>query len=167
MSTVFFALFISIFYIVGFAFLGGTIWIAWHSLRAGNWPTTPATITDLDIISQSDGEGGDSYEVKVAYTYEVLGKQYEGSRLAYGYGGSSGREAHQQIFDRLQNANAVAVRYDPGDPAQSCLSYGIHRSIQIGLAFAATWLLFVFGFTLLFWLFSLPDTALLRNLSAN
>ena len=27
---------------------------------------------------------------------------------------------------------------------------------------AATWLAFVFGFTLLFWLFSLPDTALLK-----
>ncbi|TWT29414.1 hypothetical protein [Blastopirellula retiformator] len=77
-------------------------------MQAGNWPTTPATVT-----------------------------------------------------------NVVRVRYDPGDPQQSCLSYGVYRSIQIGLAFSATWLGFFVGFTLLWWMFTLPDTSLLHNLSVN
>lgn len=59
----------------------------------------------------------------------------------------------------------MSVRYDPSSPSVSCLSFGLHRSIQITLAFAVTWLLFVFGFTLLFWLFSRRDGVLLNNLS--
>jgi hypothetical protein len=55
--------------------------------------------------------------------------------------------------------------YDPADPAVSCLSYGLHRSILFVRAVAATWLLFVIGFTLLFWLGSRRDSVLLDNLA--
>lgn len=161
----FFIPFISVFYLVGFGLLGASLWNAWRSTRAGSWPTTSAKINSVELDESTDSDGGDTYQVKVQYTYEVLGKAYEGSRLAFGYTGSSGRDAHWEIYQRLRNAEGVNVRYNPGDPSVSCLSYGIHRSIQLGLAFSATWLAFVFGFTLLFWLFSLPDTALLKNLS--
>ena len=57
------------------------------------------------------------------------------------------------------------MRYDPADPSVSCLSFGLHRSITFMLAFALTWLLFVIGFTLLYWLFSQRDALLLDNLS--
>lgn len=161
----FFIPFISIFYLVGFGMLGASLWNAWRSARAGSWPTTSAKITSVELDRRSDGDGGDAYQVNIHYSYEVLGETYEGSRLAFGYGSSSDRDAHWEIYQRLRKAEGVDVRYDPGNPAVSCLSYGIHRSIQICLAFSATWLAFVFGFTLLFWLFSLPDTALLKNLS--
>ena len=57
------------------------------------------------------------------------------------------------------------MRYDPSDPSVSCLSFGLHRSIRVMLAFAVTWLLFVLGFTLLIWLSSGRDAVLLDNLS--
>jgi hypothetical protein len=159
-----FAVFISVFYVVGFGLLGYSLWSALRSTQAGAWPTTPATIKSLEVRENSDSDGS-TYEVKVQYTYTVDGVAHEGTRLAFGYGGSSGREAHDEIHRRLKDAKSVAVRYDPADPSVSCLSFGLHRSIQITLAFAVTWLLFVFGFTLLFWLFSRRDTVLLDNLS--
>jgi hypothetical protein len=159
-----FAVFIGLFYVVGFGLLGFGVWSARRSTQAAGWPTTPATITNLEISESSDGDGT-SYEVKVQYSYTVDGVGYAGSRLAFGYSGSSGRDAHDEIYRKLKEAKTVAVRYDPTEPSVSCLSYGLHRSIQIMLAFAVTWLLFMFGFTMLFWLFSKRDGVLLNNLS--
>jgi hypothetical protein len=157
-----FAIFISVFYVVGFALLGYSLLSARRSTLASNWPTTPGAITQLSIEEKSDE--GTSYEVRVHYTYSVDGVAYDGSRLAFGYSSSSGREAHEEIHRKLKAAKSVVVRYDPSDPEVSCLSYGVHRSIQLGLAFSITWLAFVFGFTLLFWLFSRNDPVLLENL---
>lgn len=158
-----FAVFISLFYAVGFGLLGYGLWSAWRSNQAAAWPTTPATITSLELHENPDSDGT-TYEVKVQYTYTINGMAYHGSRLAFGYDASSGRESHEEIRRKLQEAKAVATRYDPADPSVSCLSFGLHRSIQITLAFAVTWLLFVLGFTLLFWLFSSRDGVLLDNL---
>jgi hypothetical protein len=161
----YFVPFISVFYVIGFGVLGFGLWSARRSTQAGAWPTAPATITSLEVREDSDSDGS-TYEVKVRYTYTVDGVAYDGSRLAFGYGSSSGRESHDEIFQRLKQAKTVAARYDPAAPRVSCLSFGLHRSIQITLAFAVTWLLFVIGFTLVFWLFSLRDAVLLDNLSA-
>jgi hypothetical protein len=159
-----FAVFISVFYVVGFGLLGYGLWSARRSTQAAAWPTAPATITSLEVRENADSDGS-TYEVQVQYTYTVDGVAYDGSRLAFGYARSSGREAHDEIFRRLKEARAVSARYDPADPSVSCLSFGLHRSIQLTLAFAVTWLLFVIGFTLLFWLFSRRDVVLLENLS--
>jgi hypothetical protein len=159
-----FTAFISIFYLVGFGLLGFGMWSARRSTQAATWPTAPGTITRLEVHENSDSDGS-TYEVKVQYTYTVDGVAYEGSRLAFGYAASSGKDAHDEIHRKLKEAKTVAVRYDPSDPSVSCLSFGLHRSIQLTLAFAVTWLAFVFGFTLLWWLFSRPDAVLLENLS--
>lgn len=161
-----FTVFISVFYTIGFSLLGYAVWNAWRSTLAATWPTTSGTIKQLSVDEHSHADGT-IYKVNVQYTYTVGGVAYEGSRLAYGYGGSSGREAHEEIHRKLKDAQAVAVRYDPSNPSASCLSYGLHRSIQMTLAFAVTWLVFVFGFTLLWWLFSHSDTVLLENLSVH
>jgi hypothetical protein len=78
--------------------------------------------------------------------------------------GSSERATHSQIYSKLKDAKLVTVRYDPANPSESTLSYGFHLSIKLMLAFAATWLAFTLGFSLLWWLFSQPDDVLLQNL---
>ena len=140
------------------------MWSARRSTQAAHWPTTPGTIIEISVQENSNSDES-TYEVKVRYTYAVGGIAYEGSRLAFGYGGSGGRATHDEIHRRLKDAKAVAVRYDPSDPSVSCLSFGLHRSIQTILVFAITWLLFVFGFTLLMLLSSRRDGVLLDNLS--
>jgi len=157
----FFVLFISVFYVVGFVMLGFALWALHRSMRAGDWPVASGSITDLNLKETRDE--GTTYEVQVEYTYMVAGQAYHGSRLAFGYGGSSGREAHRQIFDKLKGAKSVDVRYDPANPSESTLSYGLHRSILFALIGATTWLAFIVGFTVLWWLFSQPDGTLLKN----
>jgi hypothetical protein len=154
---------ISLFYLVGFALLAGALWNTRHSLQAGSWPTAPAKITRLEVRENSDSDGS-TYQVEVEYSYVVDGRPYDGKQLAFGYNATSGREAHDEICRKLQGAKQVFVRYDPANPARSCLSYGLHRSLQILLAFAVTWLAFIVGMTLLWWLFSRSDTVLLDNL---
>ena len=163
-GMLFFAAFISLFYLVGFGMLGYGVWAARRSTQAASWPITPGTLTKV-AIKENSGNDGATYEVQVEYNYKVGGADYTGNRLAFGYSASSGHEAHDEIHKKLQAAKSVEVRYDPFDPASSVLSFGIHRSIQFILAFAITWLAFILGFTLIWWLASRPDGVLLENLS--
>jgi hypothetical protein len=159
-----FGLFLLVFYGAGIAMLGYCLWAAWRSSQAASWPTVPGLLTRVELQERQDDEGT-TYEVKVAYTYSVAGKAYAGNRLAFGYGGSSGCESHRQILDRLKAAETVDVRYNPANPAMSTLSYGWHRSLRFGMAFAFTWIAFTAGFTLIVWIASQPDTVLLDHLS--
>jgi hypothetical protein len=155
---------ISVFYAAGFAVLGFGLWGVRRSSQAAGWPTAPAMVTHLEM-KESSGREGATYQVIVRYTYTVDGVTYTGDRLAFGYVDSDGREAHEQIYRKLKGATVVAARYDPAHPAEACLSYGIHRSIWYVLAFAATWLAFMFGITFLWWLSTRPDPVMLDNLS--
>jgi hypothetical protein len=171
MGKLFFSLFISIFYAVGFGLLWYGINLGKQSTIASNWPSVTGTITNLSLEGNSDSDGstydGSTYEVRVEYSYSVMGRTYTNSRLAFGYGGSSGRKAHQEIFNKLQQTDTIRVLYNPNDPATSTLSFGIHRSIKLILIFAITWLAFVFGFTSVLWLDSQPDDALIKNIDIN
>ena len=164
MKRMFFTIFISIFYAIGLGILGYALCSARRSSIAADWPTAPGKVESCSVASNTDSDGGTTYEVKVQYKYSVLGNEYTGTRLAFGYAASSGQEAHQQICDKLRNSKSVDVRYDPVDPAVSTLSFGIHRSIQFMFAFAITWLAFVVGFTIIAWVASQSDDVLLRNL---
>jgi Protein of unknown function (DUF3592) len=146
MGKLFFLLFISIFYAVGFGMLWFGINSAKQSVEASNWPSVTGTITNLSLRENSDSDGT-TYGVEVEYRYSVMGRTYTSSRLAFGYASSSGRQAHQDILNKLDHASSVNVRYNPQNPATSTLSFGIHRSVKFVLAFAITWLAFVFGFT--------------------
>jgi hypothetical protein len=160
----FFLPFLGLFYAVGFAVLGYGLWASKNSLRAANWPTVPGKLTKAELAEKNDGEST-TYEVQIAYTYNVAGKDFQGSRLAYGYSASSGSEVHGEILQKLKDAKEIDVRYDPDDPASSVLSYGIHRSIQFLLVFGTTWLAFIVGFTLLWYLAMRSDNVLIHNLS--
>ena len=159
----FFVAFISIFYAVGFGLLGYSVICLKRSTDAAAWPTVPGRLTNCELNCDHDTDG-DTFQVQVRYEYAVAGKDLSNDVLAIGYSASSGKSVHQEIFDRLDAADTVQVRYDPADPGNSVLSYGVHRSIQFLLAFAITWLLFVIGFTVLWWLSSRGDVVLLRNL---
>ncbi len=163
-GTILLIVFMGLLFAVGIGLLGYALWTAWRSLAAAHWQVAPGTITSCELAEHSDGEGGRTYQVKVEYKYSVGGQEFTGDRLAFGYAGSSGHDAHQQILHRLKNAQVVDVRYDPLDPATSTLSFGIHRSIQFMFVFAGTWLAFMVGFATLFWLFSRSDNVLLQNL---
>lgn len=158
-----FIAFISLFYCAGFGLLGYALVSMKRSTDASAWPTVDGILDSCELKRNSDSDG-DTYEVKVAYRYTVDGRNFTNDVLAFGYTASSGQEAHQEIFDRLNQVRAVQVRFDPANPQNSVLSYGFHRSIQFTLAFSITWLLFVTGFTIIGWVSSRGDDVLLQNL---
>ena len=160
----FFVVFISFFYVAGFGLLGYSLLSMKRSTAAAAWPTASGTIVSCDLETNSDSDGN-TYEVKVTYKYSVGSREMTNDVLAFGYCASSGRKAHLEIFNKLKAANTLDVRYDPSDPQTSVLSYGFHRSIQFLLAFAVTWLLFVVGFTIIWWVASRGDQVLLQNLN--
>lgn len=158
--------FISIFCVAGFATVAHGLWSARQSMRAAKWPTVPATITHLEV-KETSGNSDDptTYVVKLQYQYVVDGIGYTSSRLAFGYDGDSNQEAHAEIHRKLKDAKAIAARYNPSAPSESCLSYGLHRSIIFTLTSGMTLLLFMIGLTLLVWLIGSSDRELLSNLS--
>lgn len=159
----FFALFISIFFVVGFALLGYGI----HSYHKGrvsrSWPQTVATINRCEIKEDSDSDGT-TWKVEVGYSYSVAGSDYSGDRVAFGYSGSSTRAEHRAIYDKIHRAKSVYVRYDPENPASSVIAPGFNRSTFLALAFAITWLLFTTGFTVLWTSASGKDARILEQI---
>src|SRR5262245_15776010 len=98
-----FAAFIGLFYLVGFGLLGYGVWSALRSTQVARWPTTPGTLTKVKLKENSDSDGS-TYEVQVEYAYTVAGDAYNGSRLAFGYTASGGRQAHEEIYAALKAA---------------------------------------------------------------
>jgi len=159
-----FAIFSIPFYVIGIGILGQGLWEARRSARAASWPAASGTIKSIEVREDRNNEGA-TYSVHVQYAYTVEGVSYEGSRLAFGYGGSNNRRVHEEIGDKLRDAKSVAVHYDPSKPSESCLSFGVHRTIQFTLVFAITWLMFLLGFTACVLLWDHSDSVLLENLS--
>lgn len=113
--------------------------------RADAWPSVPATLNSVELKESMDSDGS-TFEVVVDYVYRVGGRTYGGDTLSFGYSGSSGQEAHAQIYRKLQNARTVRVRYNPDRPEQSTIAHGLNRAHMIHMGFALTWTLFTIGF---------------------
>ncbi len=163
-GMLFFGLFISVFFLVGFGMLGWGIRSYLKGQTSRAWPTSPGVLTDCELVEDSDSEGT-TWQVKVKYQYEAAGSLYTSERLAFGYGGSSTKEEHRAIYDKLISGAGIVVRYDPNDPAESVIAAGFNRSTLIVLIFAATWLLFCTGFTALFVSMSGKDMQILNQIT--
>jgi hypothetical protein len=148
MSRVAFTLFISLFFLIGLGLLGWGLISLYRGRQALTWPTVEGRLSECRLQENSDSDGA-TWQVIVRYGYTVGGSDYEGDRVAFGYCGSSASAEHRAIHEKLQRASRVLVRYDPAHPANSVLAAGFNRSTFVILTFAATWLLFTTGFTML------------------
>ncbi len=158
-----FTIFISIFFLIGFGLLAWGLYSLCCGRQALTWPTTEGRILECNVNKNSDGEST-TWQVKVRYSYVVDGREFEGSRVAFGYSGSTAYAEHQSIYEKLQQASRVIVRYKPGDPGNSVLAAGFNRATFLILAFAITWLLFTTGFTVLWTTASGQDTRILQRI---
>ena len=156
-------LFSSVFVAIGIALLGWGVISARRSIAVAAWPIAPGQITKCELKESSDSDGT-TCVVKVEYSYRIGGKSYTGSRIAYGYSGSSATGTHQQLFNQLNTCRGVVVHYNPTDPTTSALSYGVHRSIVFILIFGSVWLTFSIGMMLLFWTGISGGDVLLKNI---
>lgn len=163
MRAVFLILFFGLFLLVGLAMLGfaGHSW--WKSSQVEHWPVADGEIIERDFSEDSDSDGT-TYRTVVRYRYTVAGRSYDADRIAYGYVGSSGRDAHQAIHDALSRSDRIGVRYNPGNPSESALAYGLNRSTVMLMVFGIVWTFFTLGLATLFWLGESRDVALVERL---
>ncbi len=162
-GSIFLTLFFGLFLAVGFGILGWGLNALNMSRQAEHWPTTPGTVTASDFIVDSDSEGA-TYRTKVSYTYNALGREIAGDKIAFGYSGSSSEKFHRDIYNALPAGAQVAVRYDPSKPERAVLSFGVNQSIKFLLIFGAVWTMFTLGMVAMFWLGGQGATTLLENM---
>ena len=162
-GSVFLTLFFGLFLAVGVGILGYGLYSLNMARQAESWPTVQGTIIESRFEVDLDDEG-DTYKTKVAYTYNVLGRELTGKRIAFGYAGSSSEKFHRDIHHALPVNTSVAVRYDPSDPARAVLSFGVNQSIKLLLLFGAVWTIFFFGMIAMFWLGGQGASTLLQNM---
>jgi hypothetical protein len=164
MKMIFFALFISMFYIAGFYMFGKAYNDYAKSKTALDWPTTTAKVISCELITSYDSESGNSYQVHTEYQYFSNGISYQNNTLAFGYDSSSSKVEQEKILDKLLNAKKIYINYNPEDPQNSVIVPGINKSIITLFLFSITWLAFVIGFTVIWVVSSQEDTRLLNQI---
>jgi hypothetical protein len=91
--------------------------------RVLGWPTTPGHITVRETIQPGD-RGRTSapafrWAADVRYTYAVDGVEREGDKITLPWSSTGSQKKAQTELDAIPDD--VEVRYDPTDPATSCL----------------------------------------------
>jgi hypothetical protein len=118
-------------------------------IQAGNWPTTTGKLLSVKCKDTSDSETT-SREIQVRYSYNVGGRDYEGTTIHPAYGSSGLEQAHQGLESLLAPGQNVRVYYDESEPSRSTLSVGLYSCSLAGffggLIFAASGLAFLLTF---------------------
>ncbi len=156
-------LFFAVFLAIGLGILGFGVRSLMKSQQVEAWPKTWGTLLERALVESSDSDGT-TYRVEVRYRYAVAGREYESDRIAFGYTGSSAHDTHRAIHEKLERGDAVQVRYNPADPAEAALVYGLHQSTIFMLIFGGVWTMFTLGLFSLFYLSARPDAAMLERL---
>ncbi len=150
---------------------GTGLYLLWKSasamrlaISAEHWPTAVAELEGVTLNTHADSEGTSTYEVKVAYRYQVAGADYPGNTVNFGYGPSTGHAQHAKLLDKLRTAKTVEVHYNPARPEQSSIGFGPTRSHFINLSLALTFVLVSLGFAATIAAFQSSDERLLARI---
>ncbi len=163
-GSVFLTFFFGLFLAVGVGILGFGLRSLYMSKQAERWPTVQGRIVSSDFATSTDSDGDTTYRTKLSYTYNVLGRELTGEKIAFGYSGSSSQNFHREIYDALPVNSQVAVRYDPANPERAVLSFGINQSIIFLIIFGTVWTFFTLGMVAMFWISGQGAGGLLGNM---
>jgi hypothetical protein len=129
----------SIFVFIGIALIFYALKARQNLQTSQKWARTPAEILKLDYLEDLDDDGHGVRSVNILYQYNVQGKNYQNSKISFGYIGTDAPEYHQRIYNILKTKNIINIYYDPRNPQNSTISrsLGIGPSIMIpmGLIF--------------------------------
>lgn len=123
----------------GLAFLVPFFFLpALEVVAARGWTPVPCRIETSGVKSHP-GDDGATYSITVLYTYEVAGRETQGSRYGFLGGSSSGYEGKAAIVERLPPGTETTCWVNPQDPYDAVLE----RGFTPGFLFALIPLLFV------------------------
>jgi hypothetical protein len=127
-------------------FAAGIVLMAWGgyeikgSRESGSWPSVQGAITSSGMSKRTTRDSNHrkrtTYYPKVGFQYQVDGRNYISSRIAFGTGDTGGSEKWaRKIVDKYPAGKTVTVYYNPQDPQYGVLESGITwRSIIFLLA---------------------------------
>lgn len=97
--------------------------------KAANWSSTLGTVTYSGIEWRRGSRGSSVAYPVVHYTYQFMGKMYDGSTIAPGprVGGTG---AHK-VVERYPAGAQVMVYYDPNNPSDAVLERGTPGYVNI------------------------------------
>ena len=87
--------------------------------QASQWPSTTGTVKESRIETRYDSDSGSTDYPVIAYTYRVMGTDYEGRRISPGpaWGGTG---AHK-VVARYPTGSQVQVYYNDQKPSEALL----------------------------------------------
>lgn len=107
-----------------------------YGFQSRDWPHVQGMILTSTVTRRPTGvTGADVYAPVVTYTYEVSGRRFEGSKIAFYIGGGGLRWANE-ISDRYPKGSTVKVFYDPRDPSRAVLQPGHETTAGTLIPFA-------------------------------
>ena len=119
--------------------MGGMIlWMIWGNTywdaETRDWPSVQAKMFD----TQAE-HSGFFYHCAVAYSFELKGKEYYGTRYTSGPLGhlELDQKDAQRFLDRVKPGTTVTVFYDPQDPKRSAMAVpskwnSLEMMVQVG-----------------------------------
>ncbi len=101
------------------------VYLLTSQFRSASYPQTTGRIQHSQLRFEQGGRRSfSSYEVEVAYTYEVDGQAYQGKKYRFTSTISQREEGPKRIVSELPAGKEVAVYYNPRDPAEAVLAPG-------------------------------------------
>ncbi|MBF0226424.1 MAG: DUF3592 domain-containing protein [Desulfobacterales bacterium] len=121
--------------------------------RSEFWPKTSATIKHCAIVE--DYDEAPTFQTTISYSYTINKTQYDGYQIYDGYQATGSYEPHKAIYEYLKDAQTVEVRYNPSNPSDSVIAYGLSKQHLSFIIFGGLFVLITVMATL--YKFS-PDT---------
>jgi hypothetical protein len=147
---------LSLFLLMGVAFLGIGVRGVWRGVASRGWPTTPGVVvrstTDTLVTRDTYGRrSSKTHAARIAVRYRVDGREYETETRRFGQiVGTTDPSDAALLRLRYPAGAAVTVAYDPGDPTIAAIEPGLHPE---ALAMPGAGLAFAFGGVLALMLF--------------
>ena len=97
-----------------------------RSVAASRWQSTVGNLTHWDMGYDADAEQTRFILRSITYRYRVGEKDYESSRLGFGFSRyMDAMHLGSHLDEIFGNAPRVVVYYDPNDPTRGVLSVGV------------------------------------------
>ena len=97
----------------------------WRRYRESeNWVPITGLVTASQVNEvQGDENTTSTYGPSITYTYQVMGKSYEGSLISFGSEGVTygNRKKAEKVVARHPVGSQPIIYYDPADPSQAVL----------------------------------------------
>ena len=108
-----------------------------------SWPSTTGEVfsTDVKRSTSTDSEGYNTttYEPVIIYGYNVIGSDYESSKISFGLKRTYNTVAKaNQVLENYPKGSAVTVYYNPDNPSEAVLERKVGSKLVgmiIGIVF--------------------------------